>query len=128
MPWLNLKIKRFSFILPYLFLPSTPSRQCNGLPLLSKDKRKPLRRDRTCNAFWIIHLPFWPFTRKKAHFTIYYWDTSGSPIKIFLPFLSLSIWMKQPSLSDKFVWNQPEGLVATISAIHRMEHYPGDEY
>ena len=36
--------------------------------------------------------------------------------------------MKQPSLSDKFVWNQPEGLVATISTIHRMEHYPGDEY
>ena len=62
------------------------------------------------------------------HNKLYYWDTSGSPIKIFLSFLSLSIWMKQPSLSDKFVWNQPEGLVATISAIHRMEHYPGDEY
>ena len=35
--------------------------------------------------------------------------------------------MKQPSLSDKFV-HQPEGLVVIISAIHRIEHYPGDEY
>ena len=36
-------------------------------------------------------------------------------------------WMKQPSLSDKFV-HQPEGLVAIISAIHRIEHYPVDRY
>ena len=68
------------------------------------------------------------FYKEESSFHNILLGTTGSPIKIFLSFLSLWIWMKQPSLSDNFVWNQPEGLVAIISTIHRIEHYPGDEY